>query len=88
MKAPQTFFEKVWNDHVITTLGEGALLQIDRLFLHELTGCSAFEALEKLGRRPMCKDQVRSPSNSPPGWPLSAAIWPPASVSSPLPAAN
>ena len=58
MKAPQTFFEKVWNDHVITTIGEGALLQIDRLFLHELTGCSAFEALEKLGRRPMCKDQV------------------------------
>ena len=31
MSKPMTFFEKVWNDHIIADLGEGtALLGIDR----------------------------------------------------------
>ena len=33
-----TFFDKVWDDHVIAELGDDAdLLQIDRLVLHELS---------------------------------------------------
>ncbi|MCC7275918.1 MAG: 3-isopropylmalate dehydratase, partial [Alphaproteobacteria bacterium] len=59
MQTPRTFFEKVWNDHVIADLGEGtALLQIDRLFLHEMSGSSAMRALEKSGRPPASPRQV------------------------------
>lgn len=59
MSKPQTFFEKVWNDHVIADLGEDtALLQIDRLFLHEMSGSSAFAELEKSGRRLNSRGQV------------------------------
>jgi 3-isopropylmalate/(R)-2-methylmalate dehydratase large subunit len=50
---PQTFFEKVWNEHIIADLGEDTyLLQIDRLFLHELSGAVAMEQLEASGREP------------------------------------
>ncbi len=50
MSGPQTFFEKMWNDHAIADLGDGAaLLQIDRLFLHELSGSAAIAKLEKIG---------------------------------------
>jgi 3-isopropylmalate/(R)-2-methylmalate dehydratase large subunit len=36
MAAPRTFFDKVWDDHVIAPLGDGMdLLQDDRLVLHE-----------------------------------------------------
>src|SRR5690606_4650263 len=36
---PRTFFEKVWADHQIADLGDNTyLLQIDRLFLHEMSG--------------------------------------------------
>jgi len=59
MSKPRTFFEKVWDDHVIAALGgDTALLQIDRLFLHELSGSSALAGFEKSGRRPNSKDQV------------------------------
>lgn len=59
MSHPQTFFDKVWNQHVIADLGEGtALLQIDRLFLHELSGSAAINKLEASGRRPNSPGQV------------------------------
>jgi len=53
MPAPRTFFEKVWSDHVIADLGENtSLLQIDRLFLHEMSGSVAMRQLEESGRAP------------------------------------
>ena len=56
---PRTFFEKVWNEHVIRQLGDDAdLLQIDRLVLHELSGSQAVRALAEAGREPMCRHQV------------------------------
>ena len=59
MPAPETFFEKVWRDHVIADLGDGmALLQIDRLFLHELSGSVAMRQLEASGRDPASPEQV------------------------------
>jgi 3-isopropylmalate/(R)-2-methylmalate dehydratase large subunit len=59
MPGPQTSFEKIWNEHAIADLGEGAaLLQIDRLFLHELGGAGVFETLSKSGRRPASPQQV------------------------------
>src|SRR5258708_29288916 len=59
MGAPLTFFEKVWNDHVIADLGENtALLSIDRLFLHEMSGSVAVRQLEASGRPPAHPEQV------------------------------
>ncbi|MDQ8729138.1 3-isopropylmalate dehydratase large subunit [Bradyrhizobium sp. LHD-71] len=59
MAKPQTFFEKMWNDHVIADLGDGAsLLQIDRLFLHDLSGSAAIARLEESGRPINSRDQV------------------------------
>jgi 3-isopropylmalate/(R)-2-methylmalate dehydratase large subunit len=57
--APRTFVDKVWDDHVITKLGDDAdLLQIDRLVLHELSGSQAVRALAEAGRQPMSRSQV------------------------------
>ncbi len=59
MGQPRTFFEKVWNDHVIGDLGGGAkLLQVDRLVLHELSGSQAVRALAEARRTPMSREQV------------------------------
>lgn len=55
----RTFFEKVWSDHVIADLGDGTrLLQIDRLFLHDLSGSHALRDLEESGRKPPSPEQV------------------------------
>ncbi|MGE3604086.1 MAG: 3-isopropylmalate dehydratase large subunit [Lautropia sp.] len=54
-----TFFEKVWCDHVIAELGgDTGLLQIDRLFLHEMSGGPALEALSRSGRAAASRAQV------------------------------
>jgi 3-isopropylmalate/(R)-2-methylmalate dehydratase large subunit len=54
-----TFFEKVWSEHVIADLGaDTCLLQIDRLFLHEMSGGTAIRALEASGREPASRGQV------------------------------
>jgi 3-isopropylmalate/(R)-2-methylmalate dehydratase large subunit len=59
MRQPRTFFEKVWTDHVIGDLGENtALLGIDRLFLHEMSGSVAVRQLEESGRPPAHPEQV------------------------------
>jgi len=56
---PLTAFEKIWRDHVITPLaGDTALLQIDRLVLHELSGSQAVRALAEAGRAPDSRAQV------------------------------
>lgn len=55
----RTFFEKVWSDHLIRDLGDNAgLLQIDRLFLHELSGSHALRQLEESGRKPASAEQI------------------------------
>jgi 3-isopropylmalate/(R)-2-methylmalate dehydratase large subunit len=55
----RTYFDKVWDDHVITALGEDlSLLQIDRLVLHELSGSQAVRALAEHGLQPDSRGQV------------------------------
>lgn len=45
-----SLFEKLWRQHVVTELGEGAsLVHIDRVFLHERTGGVALQALDEAG---------------------------------------
>ncbi|MBW7967149.1 3-isopropylmalate dehydratase large subunit [Bradyrhizobium sp. BR 10261] len=52
-RAKTTFFDKVWAEHVIASISrEMDLLQIDRLFLHELTGAASIRKLVASGRRP------------------------------------
>lgn len=56
---PMTFFEKVWTQHAILALGEETdLLQIDRLFLHDLSGSAAIRKLASSGRLPNSRSQV------------------------------
>ena len=56
---PRTFFDKVWDDHLITALGPDTdLLQIDRLVLHELSGSQAMRSLREAGHEPMNRGQV------------------------------
>lgn len=59
MNQALTAFDKIWRDHLITQLaGETALLQIDRLVLHELSGSQAVRALAEAGRTPDSRAQV------------------------------
>ncbi|HEY0917772.1 3-isopropylmalate dehydratase large subunit [Devosia sp.] len=59
LSGPKTFFEKVWEQHAIVGLGDDTdLLQIDRLFLHDLSGSAAIRKLEASGRRPDSNAQV------------------------------
>ena len=58
-REPRTFFDKVWDDHLITALGPDTdLLQIDRLVLHELSGSQAMRSLREAGHEPMNRGQV------------------------------
>ncbi|MBL8360763.1 MAG: 3-isopropylmalate dehydratase large subunit [Rubrivivax sp.] len=47
-----SLFDKLWQQHLVADLGDGAsLLHIDRIFLHERTGSVALQTLQADGRR-------------------------------------
>jgi 3-isopropylmalate/(R)-2-methylmalate dehydratase large subunit len=47
----RTFFEKIWDDHVVADLGDSAyLMHIDRHFLHEVSGAISLKEMDKRGR--------------------------------------
>jgi 3-isopropylmalate/(R)-2-methylmalate dehydratase large subunit len=49
---PRTLYQKIWDDHVVSTLEDGtALIFIDRHLIHEVTTPQAFEALRIAGRK-------------------------------------
>jgi 3-isopropylmalate/(R)-2-methylmalate dehydratase large subunit len=59
MSKPRTLYDKIWDDHVIKTEGEGSsLLYIDRHLVHEVTSPQAFEGLRMSGRK------VRAPEKT------------------------
>ena len=48
----RTLFDKIWDMHVVADLGDGnALLHVDRLLLHDLSGARALKELEAKGLR-------------------------------------
>ena len=50
--APQTLFEKIWNEHIVVEKpGEPALIYIDLHLVHEVTSPQAFESLRNNGRK-------------------------------------
>ncbi|MEO9599482.1 3-isopropylmalate dehydratase large subunit [Parasphingorhabdus sp.] len=54
MNQPQSLFDKLWSSHVVADLpGGGALIAIDRVFLHERTGAAALNSLAEAGRTVM-----------------------------------
>ncbi len=49
---PRTFYDKVWDDHVVHEQPDGTcLLYIDRHLVHEVTSPQAFEGLRIAGRK-------------------------------------
>ena len=51
MTAPRTLFEKIWDDHLVSTDADGvSLIYIDRHLVHEVTSPQAFEGLRMAGR--------------------------------------
>ncbi|MEM7196831.1 MAG: 3-isopropylmalate dehydratase large subunit [Pseudomonadota bacterium] len=53
----QTLFDKIWQQHLVHTMGDGTgILYIDRHLVHEVTSPQAFEGLRMAGRK------VRMPS--------------------------
>jgi 3-isopropylmalate/(R)-2-methylmalate dehydratase large subunit len=49
----KTLFDKIWDSHVITDLGNGfVLLHIDRLLLHDLSGARALREVMEKGYTP------------------------------------
>ncbi|HZP17788.1 MAG TPA: 3-isopropylmalate dehydratase large subunit [Terriglobales bacterium] len=56
---PQTLFEKIWKEHVVTVPdGQPPLLYVDLHLVHEVTSPQAFEGLRAAGRR------VRAPERT------------------------
>ena len=51
MSAPQTLFDKIWQNHLVNVQDDGTcLLYIDRHLVHEVTSPQAFEGLRNAGR--------------------------------------
>jgi 3-isopropylmalate/(R)-2-methylmalate dehydratase large subunit len=49
---PRSLFQKIWDDHVVADLGNGAyLLHVDRHLVHEVTSYRAFDGLRRRGIR-------------------------------------
>lgn len=56
-----TFFEKVWNEHIIHSFSDReCLLAVDRLVLHDMSGSEALFQLDKAGRLPLKPKMVFS----------------------------
>jgi len=56
-----TFFQKIWNEHIIHSFSEReCLLAVDRLVLHDMSGSEALFQLDKAGRIPMKPEMVFS----------------------------
>jgi 3-isopropylmalate/(R)-2-methylmalate dehydratase large subunit len=52
MTAPRTLYDKIWDDHVVSTREDGtSLIFIDRHLIHEVTTPQAFAGLRAAGRR-------------------------------------
>src|SRR5882757_4783886 len=49
---PQTFYDKIWNNHIVDRQDDGTcLIYIDRHLVHEVTSPQAFEGLRVANRK-------------------------------------
>ncbi|MEP1421104.1 MAG: 3-isopropylmalate dehydratase large subunit [Erythrobacter sp.] len=55
----KTLFDKIWDRHTVAPImQDGALIAIDRIFLHERTGAVALNSLAAAGRQPSDPSRV------------------------------
>jgi 3-isopropylmalate/(R)-2-methylmalate dehydratase large subunit len=55
----KTLFEKIWDNHVVSSIKEGPdVIYIDKHFIHEVTSPQAFAGLEKRGLKVFRPDSV------------------------------
>ncbi len=59
MAKARTFYDKIWNDHLVDEQPDGTcLLYIDRHIVHEVTSPQAFESLRLSGRKVHAPDKT------------------------------
>jgi 3-isopropylmalate/(R)-2-methylmalate dehydratase large subunit len=59
MAQPRTFYDKVWQDHLVDEQPDGTcLIYIDRHLVHEVTSPQAFEGLRLSGRKVRAPDKT------------------------------
>src|SRR5918993_2061247 len=59
MAKPRTFYDKIWDDHLVDQQEDGTcLLYIDRHIVHEVTSPQAFEGLRLSGRKVHAPDKT------------------------------
>ncbi len=68
--APQTMFEKIWNNHVVLQEpGKATVLYIDLQLVHEVTSPQAFDGLRMTGRKVRRRDlTVATADHNVPTW--------------------
>jgi 3-isopropylmalate/(R)-2-methylmalate dehydratase large subunit len=53
MPAPSTLYDKIWDNHLVTTKDDGvAILYVDHHLIHEVTSPQAFEGLRLANQKP------------------------------------
>lgn len=55
---PRSFFDKIWQSHVVEQLGEDTLIYIDRHLIHEVTSPQAFAGLKDKNRKVRCPQKT------------------------------
>jgi 3-isopropylmalate/(R)-2-methylmalate dehydratase large subunit len=57
---PRTMFDKIWDDHVVSTMGDDGskLIYIDRHLVHEVTSPQAFSGLRHTNRSVRCPSRT------------------------------
>ena len=59
MAKPRTFYDKIWDDHLVDEQPDGTcLIYIDRHLVHEVTSPQAFEGLRLSGRKVHAPDKT------------------------------
>ena len=59
MAKPRTFYDKIWDDHLVDEQPDGTcLIYIDRHIVHEVTSPQAFEGLRLSGRKVRAPDKT------------------------------
>ncbi len=59
MSKPRTFYDKIWDDHLVDEQPDGTcLIYIDRHLVHEVTSPQAFEGLRLSGRKVRAPDKT------------------------------
>ncbi len=54
----QTLYDKIWDAHIVSQVGQDSLIYIDRHLIHEVTTPQAFAGLNDKGRKVRCPEKT------------------------------